>query len=145
MIVALLTENPRFPFWLTAALDMEKAVDIGCTLLICFQALFFLLIRVPMRTNLVRHRFVMTLWWLASGASVVLFMPYFSSLGETRTIVSLAVANACCIDWALTLRRAGEKDPDRGSPLSEEEIERTIYAYKMSKTVQRELRGLGAD
>lgn len=145
LIIAVLTANPGFPFWLTAALVAEKAVDIGCTILICCQALFFLVIHVPMRGNLVRHRFVLTVWWLASGASLVLLMPRFSALGDLWALILFAVTSACCLAWTVTFRSAGEKDPDRGLPLSNEEVDRAMRAYSVSQAVQRHLRDLGSD
>lgn len=144
VILAAGTENPRFPAWLTAALGVEKAVDIGCMLLICFQTVFFFLIRVPMRANLVRHRVVLTLWWLASGVSLVFLMPYFAPYGDIRNLIFFAITNACCIAWTLSLRTNGETEPDRGSPLNKDEIDNAMQAYGVSRTVQRQLRSLGS-
>jgi hypothetical protein len=144
VIIALGTENPRFPAWLTAGLGVEKAVDVACMLLICFQALFFFLIRVPMRANLVRHRAVLTVWWLASGVSLVLLLPYFARYGDLRNITFFAITNACYFAWTLLLRTNGETEPDRGSPLNEREIDTAMHAYGVSQTVQRQLRRLGS-
>jgi len=144
-IIAALTENPRFPFWLTAALAIEKAVDIGCMLLIFFQAAFFLLIRVPMRANLVRHRLILTLWWLASGFALVLLIPHFTALGDVRNLIFFAATDACCLAWAASLRADGEREPDRGMPFSKEEVENALHAYRVSQAVQRDLRDLGSD
>lgn len=98
-------------WWYYGPVMASKCVAFACALLLLAQAIFFLVFPVKMRRNTLIHRWVLFVYFAASGITYF-FAPLVNiKIADLANMLLLAIACTCSLVWATALTRAGEVDP----------------------------------
>lgn len=97
-------------WWYYGPVMASKCVAFACSLLLLAQAVFFLIFPVQMRRNTVLHRWLLLIYFTASGTAYFFAPLQNVSVADLANTVLLAIACCCSLVWATALTRAGEAD-----------------------------------
>lgn len=98
-------------WWYYGPVMTSKCVSFACALLLLAQTMFFLIFPVRMRRNTVIHRWLLFVYFTASGVAYF-FAPLLNvKVADLANVLLLAIACCCSVLWATALTKAGEVDP----------------------------------
>jgi hypothetical protein len=126
-------------WWYYGPVMAFKCVALACSLLLLAQAIFFLIFPVEMRRNTVVHRWLLFVYFTASGIAYF-FVPLLNvRVADLANITLLGIACCCSLLWATALTKAGETEPVL-KPTTPEETEQVNREYEAAMRELRRIR-----
>lgn len=126
-------------WWYHASILTTKCVAFACAFLLVSQAAFLLLYPVPLRPNVSRHRWILTVYFVVIGLTGFFAPLVDHDIADQANNVMVLISCLCFIAWAALLTPAGEKAPPL-HPTSPEDRDRVRSDYEEASRELRDIR-----